>query len=68
MTAELPRSRLGAHRSHSPSRRPLFAALRLRRTVASMMDGWVRGSYDITNAKYGFWRIGARRGPGIGGA
>jgi hypothetical protein len=31
-----------------------------------MMDDWVRGSYDITNAKFGFWR-GGTRGSGFVG-
>ena len=33
-----------------------------------MMDGSVRGSYDITYAKYGVWRHGARGRSGLGGS
>jgi hypothetical protein len=69
MTAGLPRSSYGAIASTplpvAPSCR--IAAVR-RRPGLSMMDERVRGSYDITNAKFGFRRIGACRSPGIGGA
>jgi hypothetical protein len=53
MTAGLPRSRLGA-----AARTPLPISLSFRTTGLSTMD-WVRGSYDITNAKYGLWRYRA---------
>jgi hypothetical protein len=34
-----------------------------------MMDGLsVRGSYDITYAKFGVWRHGARGRSGLGGS
>jgi len=51
MTAGLPRSRTRRDRKHSLPMRP-FAALR----GFSMKDGSVRGSYDITYAKFGVWR------------
>jgi len=63
MTAGLPRSRLGAT-ARTPSHRDPLAALR----GFSMMDGSVRGSYDITYAKYGVWRHGARGRSGLGGS
>jgi hypothetical protein len=51
MTAGLPRSRLSRDRKHSLPSDPLAAVRGF-----SMMDGSVRGSYDITYAKFGVWR------------
>ena len=51
MTAGLPRSRTRRGRKHSLPMRPSYRSAGL-----SMMDGSVRGSYDITYAKSGVWR------------
>jgi hypothetical protein len=50
-----------------PTRSTSYRIAALYRSVA-FHDGWVRGSYDITNAKYGCWRGRARRSSGVGGA
>jgi hypothetical protein len=56
MTAGLPRIVLSARPLALPSLRDLFPHC----GGFSMMDGSVRGSYDITYAKFGVWRYGAR--------
>ena len=66
MTAGLPRSCHKRDRSHSLPMRP-HAALSVRRCF-SMMDGSVRGSYDINYAKSGRECHGARGRSRFGGS
>jgi hypothetical protein len=63
MTAGLPRSCHGATARTPSSRDPLAALRNYARRGFSMMDGWVRGSYDIKYAKSGSKCHWARGGP-----
>ena len=68
MTAGLPRSCQKRDRSHSfPMRPSCRTALSVRRCF-SMMDGSVRGSYDINYAKSGRKCHGARGRSRFGGS
>jgi hypothetical protein len=68
MTAGLPPIVPRRDRSHSLPMRPFCRTARLVHRGFSMMDGSVRGSYDINYAKSGSQCYGARGRPGFGGS